>query len=252
MGALGRLKRAVMRAAPSGFYFAHRGHCPCCDSDAGFLATNAWLRDSLRCLNCGSIPRQRALLVVLEQHFPDWRQLRIHESSPSWGGALERECAGYVATQFHPDRPPGSMVDGFRNENLERQTFEDAAFDVVVTQDVFEHLYDPAAAFREIARTLRPGGAHVFTVPLVNKHRPTEIWAARGANREPVFIGAPEYHDNPVDPRGSPVTMHWGFDIVDAIESASGLETTIEHLDDLDRGIRAEYIEVLVSRKAGG
>jgi len=96
---------------------------------------------------------------------------------------------------------------------------------------------------------LRPGGAHVFTVPLVNKHRASEVWATRGPANEPLFKGTPEYHDNPVDPRGSPVTMHWGFDIVDAIASASGMHTTIEHLDDLAHGIRAEYIEVLVSRK---
>ncbi len=38
-----------------------------------------------------------------------------------------------------------------------------------LTQDVFEHLFDPAAAFREIARTLQPGGAHVFTTLLVRK-----------------------------------------------------------------------------------
>ena len=55
---------------------------------------------------------------------------------------------------------------------------------------------------------------------------------------------------NPVDRRGSPVTMHWGFDVVQFIRETSGLETTIEYLDELKFGIRAEYIEVLVSRKS--
>jgi hypothetical protein len=59
----------------------------------------------------------------------------------------------------------------------------------------------------------------------------------------------PEYHKNPVDPKGSPVTMHWGFDIVNYIKEKSGLETTIEYIDDLNYGIRSEYIEVLVSIK---
>jgi len=46
-----------------------------------------------------------------------------------------------------------------------------------LTQDVFEHMFDPAAAFREIVRTLQPGGAHVFTTPLVRKSEPTRFWA---------------------------------------------------------------------------
>ena len=50
-------------------------------------------------------------------------------------------------------------------------------FDLVVTQDVLEHVLDPARA-AEIARTLRPGGAHVFTVPWY--HQPT----LRRAHRE--------------------------------------------------------------------
>jgi len=54
-----------------------------------------------------------------------------------------------------------------RTSTLECQTFPDARFDLVITQDVLEHLFDPKAAFREIARTLRPGGAQIFTVPLV-------------------------------------------------------------------------------------
>lgn len=191
-------------------------------------------------------------MAVLEKAYPGWRDLSVHESSPGNRGAsvkLRQQCAHYVTSQFFPKEPFGSVVRGHRNENLEAQTFPDASFDLVITQDVMEHIYDPSKAFAEIARTLKPGGAHVFTVPIINKHKSSEVWATLGADGSPVFLKTPEYHGNPVDPKGSPVTMHWGFDIVDFIRHHGGLETTIEHLDDMKRGIRAEYIEVLVSRK---
>lgn len=41
----------------------------------------------------------------------------------------------------------------------------DASFDVVVALDVLEHIPDHAAAVREIARVLKPGGIFVATVP---------------------------------------------------------------------------------------
>jgi SAM-dependent methyltransferase len=43
--------------------------------------------------------------------------------------------------------------------------WRDAAFDVVVCEQVLEHVDDPAAAVREIARCLRPGGLLVAGVP---------------------------------------------------------------------------------------
>ena len=242
------LKRALGRLMPNGFYFSRRGYCPCCDQTVRFLALDSWLGDSFKCLSCGSIPRQRALMVVLERHYPGWKDLHIHESSPNRGGRLERDCKHYLASQFFPGRPLGEVFDGYRNEDLEKQTFPDSAFDLVVTQDVMEHVYDPLAAFREIARTLKPGGAHILSVPLVNKHRPSEVWATKAPDGSPVFAGEAEFHGNPVDPRGSPVTMHWGFDIVEII-ARSGLTTTVEHLDDLQLGIRAEYIEILICRR---
>lgn len=168
------------------------------------------------------------------------------------GGASERlrgEAPGYLPTQFFPGHPPGTVVSGFRNEDLAHQTFADGSFDLVLTQDVLEHVYEPAAVFVEIARTLRPGGAHVFSVPLVNKHRPSQVWAVRGSDGAPRFLHTPEFHGNPVDPRGAPVTMHWGFDIVEHIRTATGLDTEIHTLDELAHGVRAEYIEILVTRK---
>ena len=244
--------KILQRLLPKEFYFKKNGFCPCCERDTHFVAYDPWLRDNFRCANCGSIPRNRALIRVLEQYFPNWTSLAIHESSPSGGGAsarLRRSCRRYLASQYFPKEPFGGKIADFQNEDLESQTFADCTFDIVITQDVLEHVYDPASVFREIARTLKPGGAHVFCVPLVNKHRPTQIWATRNLDGSPNFLYEPDFHGNPVDPRGSPVTMRWGYDIVDFIKKESSLATSIEYLDDLEHGIRAEFIEVLVTRK---
>ena len=254
---LAKLKRTIERRLlnrflPHNFYFSKNGFCPCCEKPTEFLAYNPWLRDHFRCVNCGSIPRQRALLKTLETHFPKWRELAIHESSPSNGGASARiraECSRYISSQYYPHHEFGETILGHRNENLEAMTFPNAIFDIVISQDVMEHVYDPATVFREVARILKPGGAHVFTVPIVNKHGPSQVWATKNEDGSPRFLYQPDYHGNPVDPCGSPVTMRWGYDIVQFIEMACGLNTSIEYIDDLEIGVRAEYIEVLVTRK---
>jgi SAM-dependent methyltransferase len=234
------------------FYFSAKGYCPCCDKNTVFRATDSWLRDNFLCSNCLSIPRERAFMLTVEKYYPNWNELNIHESSPENRGAslkIQKFSSSYTATQFFCNENRGSIINGFRNEDLENQTFDDASFDLVITQDVFEHVYNPGKAFKEIARTLKKGGAHIFTTPLVNKFAPSEVWATLGENGKPIFLKEPEYHGNPINAEGSPVTMHWGYDIIDFIKKHSGLETTIEYIDNLKYGIRAEFIEVLVSRK---
>jgi hypothetical protein len=51
------------------------------------------------------------------------------------------------------------------------------------------------------------------------------------------------------DTRASLVTIDWGFDIRNHIADACGLDTEIIRIDDLGKGIRAEYIETLVATK---
>src|SRR6185295_3218376 len=120
----------------------------------------------------------------------------------------------------------GDTYRGVRCEDLERQTFGDACFDLVVAQDVFEHVLDPEAAFAEVARTLRPGGALVFTVPWW-PDRDTVRRAHRQDGRV-IHDLPPDYHHNPVDRRGSLVTYEWGRDLPDRIATWSGLITTVE------------------------
>ena len=190
---------------------------------------------------------------TIQTRYPNWRELSIHESSPVSRGAsvkLAKGCRFYVASQYDPQLGFGNShpSGAYRSENLEKQTFADEAFDLVITQDVFEHIFDAPAAFAEIARTLRPGGAHIFTTPLVNKGQPSEKWASL-SEAGIVYHHTPEYHGNPMSAEGSLVTWHWGEDIVAYIKNVSGLSTEIIALDDLEMGIRAEYIEVLMTTR---
>jgi SAM-dependent methyltransferase len=43
--------------------------------------------------------------------------------------------------------------------------FDSEAFDLVFADNVLEHLEDPAAVFREVWRTLKPGGTFLFKTP---------------------------------------------------------------------------------------
>jgi len=228
------------------------GYCPTCATEATFVAHDPWLRDHYLCSNCGSIPRERALMLAIETYFPNWRSLIIHESSPGNRGASKRlaqESPLYIPSQFFSNGDPGSIVNGVRCENLEALTFADASVDLHVTQDVMEHVYHPSKVFREIARTLKPGGAHVFTVPLVNKGKPSKVRARLSDGGQILHLEPPVYHGNPISDEGALVTIDWGFDICRHIFEACGLFTHLIYIDDVSKGIRAEYIEVLLTFK---
>lgn len=228
------------------------GICPTCLNEVTFASYHPWLRDNYFCSHCGSIPRERALMVTIEKYFPNWHKYTIHESSPINRGAslrLSQECTGYLPSQYYPDHQPGEMVGIFRNENLEALTFDDESIDLHITQDVLEHLFHPSLAFKEIARTLKPGGAHIFTVPLVRKSTPTVQCARLGDDGEIIHLRTPEYHGNPVSQEGSLVTVYWGYDICQYIYDACGLFTHLVHIENLSQGIKAELNEVLVTVK---
>lgn len=228
------------------------GNCPICEMKVKFLAKQEWLRDNYFCTNCRSIPRERALMEVIKKNYPDWKDAVIHETSPVNRGAsvrLHNECKKYIPSQYFDDRPLGTIKNGMQCENLESLTFEDNSIDLHVSQDVIEHVFDPLKAFSEIARTLTPGGMHIFTVPLVNKWNPTKRRAKLDSRSKIVHLTEPSYHGNPIGDGRSLVTMDWGYDICEHIFQSSGLFTQIIYIDDIQRGIRAEYIEVLVTHK---
>lgn len=80
---------------------------------------------------------------------------------------------------------------------------------VFIAQDVMEHIFDLEMEYKEIARVLRPRGARLFTVPLINKFKKSERRASRGEDSEIIDHHPAEYHGNPVDSKGALVQCIW-------------------------------------------
>ncbi len=118
-------KRAVKYLIPEGFYFRHKGYCPCCENNVVFESRSHWLRDYFVCNNCNSIPRERALMVVIDKYYPNWRDLDIHESSPGNRGTsfkLKHNAPKYIASQYFPNEPLGTVVKSWLNQDLENHS----------------------------------------------------------------------------------------------------------------------------------
>lgn len=226
------------------------GFCQCCSLYTKFVSNHEWLRDHYICEKCGCIPRERAIMKVINDWIKNIHLIDIHESSPSPRGAslrLKKISKNYISSHYW--REEKYFESPHININLEKQNFEDSKFDLVVTQDVFEHLPDPKTAAQEIFRTLKPGGYFIQTVPLVNGFETTQKWASLGNNGEIEWHFEPDYHGNPIDPKGSPVFWHYGYDLASAIDKWAGFNSIIisNHLPEY--GIEGALCEVILSKK---
>ena len=237
------------------FYLELKGWCPICEKPATFISKNPWLRGGRFCQSCenGSSPRERALALVLNRMRPDWRNLSIHESSPMKRGVamkLKKECAGYVASHYFPDKPFGEIVGGFRNESLEALTFRDNTHDLILTLDVFEHVFHPDRMMKEIYRTLKPGGLYIATFPVRKAQvEPLKPRVRREADGSLTHLEPPEIHGNPVSGEGALVTYDYGYDIHQKIAEWAPFDVAITRFNSKRMGILGEYLEVIACAK---
>ncbi|MEA5004633.1 MAG: methyltransferase domain-containing protein [Christensenella sp.] len=214
------------------------GYCPCCGQETQFESEGEWLRDDYKCMKCGSLPRERALLMALEKTVPDWHEKTVFEY-----GSVNREVSRRLAQQ---SREYGSTAYDGAIWDIDR--FQDAKkqYDIIITQEILNQIYDYEQVFQQIAGQLKPGGAHIFTLPLVRKNHKSHNSIKR-MNGEIFYWTGDEYMkgEPPLDMRA----WEWGYDIVDRIFRTSGLFTKILTLDNLEFGVRAEYIDVMISMK---
>jgi SAM-dependent methyltransferase len=218
------------------------GPCGVCGHTGEFVVSDAPTRENHKCAECSASLRYRnqAGAITATYGWPDstlsqlpekpgFRDLVLYE--PGISGPFRhylRDVAGYFNSYFWPEVSPGSEHEGVRCEDLRNLTLADESVDLVITSDIFEHVRDPMPAFAELYRVLRPGGHHIFTVPISWPLRPITVQRVDWSGPEDVFLMPPEYHLSPTDPRGSLVYSDFGMDLPEQLREL-GFETRTHH-----------------------
>ncbi len=201
-------------------------NCFVCGSAEPFhCAEGISLREAV-CPACHASRRNSDIAKIIIQTYFDNTILSLSEAVPEfWKTAIfEPQCSGviheqlrslpyYTASEFFDSVKTGTLnADGKRCEDLQQLTFSDNTFDLVITQDIFEHIQDPERAFREIFRILKPGGYHIFTIPLHEGRITIRRIIQRGGSEE--YPLPRVYHGDPLRNEGSPVYTDFGDDIM--------------------------------------
>lgn len=209
-----------------------KGCCVLCGGERRFAmapAADGSLRESLHCSGCGCMARQRAVADLLLDAVG--RDARVY--------LTEQASLLYLALRRHLPRLAGSewtasplrrlrlsawlwrhgVAGWIRREDVTALRFDDASLDAVASLDVLEHVPDFAAALREFARVLRPGGRLLLCVPWFPRLEGIETLATVDGDGRVTHLRPPEYHG---DPLGGGVLCfhHFGQGLPEAVRAA--------------------------------
>lgn len=146
------------------------------------------------------------------------KDFRIYEPS-SFGpiyNTLKKHPKFIFSDYFpYPYLKSGQYVGNTRHEDLRSLSFGDNSIDLIITQDVFEHIKKPFLAFKEIYRVLKPNGLHIFTVPIYNIKKTFCYFDDHGNPLTNKII----FHKDPLRREGAKVYTQFGLDIIDILNN---------------------------------
>lgn len=235
------------------------GTCNVCGKRTIFLCTDLeTARGNMFCLFCRSSSRKRHVakhvicdavrdISCIAQIPALDREISIYvlETGDAFYKAL-KEYPHFFSSTYDPDIETGNTIgDRIYCQNVEELTFDDSSFDIVISEDIFEHVRNYKRGFESVARVLKPGGYHIFTVPF-NFHIPTIVRVDTSTD-EDIHLLPPEYHGDRI--RGQILAYRtFGTDLFNTLQSL-GFETTahFSKYADQKNGIFDSY--VFVSQK---
>lgn len=179
-----------------------RAFCPCCDRQRLFVR----LRDdeiAIRCLHCHSSVVSLGMIDVLRRFVPGLAGLHVYELSTRGPlfHFLRQHSASLTASAWFPGVASGALHQGVLCQDVQALTFADHSFDVCTSTDVFEHVADDLAGFRNILRVLKPRGRLLFTVPFA-PDQPTVERARLCDDNSIEYLKPAEYHGDPMSGTG--------------------------------------------------
>lgn len=163
--------------------------------------------------------------IVGSEYFGD--KYQPSEIIKAWRYHVPFNSAQWLNAIRHRAKLFYSMLGGVQHEDVTRLSFESESLDLIISNDVLEHIPNPKTAFSECARVLRTGGVMLATFPFY-VDIDSSITRASIANGELLNLLPPMYHGNPVSSGGSLVFTDFGWDVIEHLKQAGFSEVTIK------------------------
>jgi SAM-dependent methyltransferase len=188
------------------------GECPLCGpSHFVVLRPDPFFT---RCVKCKATAVTLSVTKAIQQNVTALQTKIAYEMSTygSTHSFLKNNCAAFFCSEFFPGRKSGEYVDGILNQDAQALSFADESFHLVTSNQVFEHVPDDLAAYKECYRTLKPAGSLIFAVPLHPTASTEQVGVLRDGSIH--WLGTPEFHGSRTTGPNS-VPVFWRFSVND-------------------------------------
>ncbi len=184
----------------------------------------------------GLLSRNRAVLRVLERTYGSLESLQnldiyLVEALTGFALWMKRHLGNdhLICSEFLEDAD--HSFSDIPHQDLCDLSFSDASFDLLLCNELFEHVQDLDQAFREIARVLRPGGRLLATCPLAFGQQDAIVKAIHNrATGKAELLEEAEFHGDPVRPeQGALVYRIPAWDVLEQFQAAGFSEAVIHH-----------------------
>ncbi|MBK6741808.1 MAG: methyltransferase domain-containing protein [Hydrogenophilales bacterium] len=205
------------------------GYCPSCGVgnvavDYMFSAdgkTPVW-RERGVC-SCGMNTRMRCTLdwILSSENLSRNSLVYCNEGTTAFYKALLDFVPLTIGSEYIPKKAPLGSIDrhGLRCESIENLSFADDSFDLLVSLDVLEHVFDYQAALRNMYRVLKPGAAALITVPFHFNRADSVKRAEINATGHIEHLLPAVYHGDPINNSGALLVYDYGWDMLDYAKS---------------------------------
>lgn len=240
------------------------GYCHVCAAPRRFLVdflyggttdgtrTPNW-RERLQCSGCDLNNRMRACLQIFETVLKPERDATIYitEQTTPLYAHLRARYPNLIGSEYlDPEATlPPSNWSGLRHEDFTALSFPDQHLDFLLTFDVLEHVPDFRRALAEAFRCLQPGGQLFLTAPFRADAPETLVRATIRDDGGIEHHEAPEYHGNPIDPRGCLCFYHFGWDLLDRLRDEGFIDVRVLRYWSRELGYLGAHQLAIVARK---
>lgn len=204
------------------------GFCKVCNKPSLFLIDLKWtnnqlinFRERMQCKGCHLNNRQRFMMsyvnVLIEKY--NLKDIYLYEQVTPFfmkiKSFINSEVNVLGSEYLGHDFKSGQVINNIRHEDALNLSFKDEVFDLIISQDVLEHVPDFELSVKESYRVLKENGIMLFSIPFdINSDR-TKKRAYLDEDYNLVHLEEEQYHGNPVSDKGSLVFNDFGWDIFD-------------------------------------